>query len=144
LFKSRRRSTLLGILEAAPTGFLRKLESFSLSLSFVAVSLFDKVFDPEARGWQVARHLLGPNASPSLRSCSVDSVWSLEETRDAIVGSRDRAVNKEVSARYLEMVKLCVPGWEDDARGVERGFKVEEPLYIPRRFFMSPPRNASE
>jgi len=65
---------LLDILEAVPAGCLSKLKSFTLSLSIVAYPFFDRIFDPEARGWSLLRHLLGPTESPSLKFLSVKFV----------------------------------------------------------------------
>ena len=108
--KSRRRLVLLDILEAAPAGFLCNLKSFKLSLLYLPHPLFDRIFDPEARGWSLARRLLGPKNSPSLEFFPATSRWS-HDCDGAAHRSMDESVFKErVSVKALETLELCIPG----------------------------------
>ena len=120
----QRRAALFDILEAAPEGLFDKLESFELYLSFVNVSMFNEVFDPEHRGWRIAKDLLGPGAAPVLKTLSITVAWfGSSDTQEDSEVDHDTA-SKRISSRCIEMLERCVPGgWENDFRSVERLFQ---------------------
>lgn len=129
LVTSRHLTWLLDILEEVPKGILGKLKCFNLHLLFVKAPLFDIFFDRKNHAWCTAKHLLGPEIAPCLKSFSITTTWALSRNGD-LKRDRENGVEERLASRCLEMLEECAPRWEDDARDVERILKVQGPLYV--------------
>jgi len=121
LLSSEDRVTILDLLEAAPSGLLNGLKFFRLYF-LVEELLLQELLDPERRGWSIAKRLLGPTASPSLKSLYISVAWFPSYHSRMDRGGDVVQVNKKISSEGLEMLERCAPVWEDDARNVERIF----------------------
>ena len=129
LVASQDQAGLLDTLAAAPEGLFSKLESLELHLETAVVAFFDTIFNPEHCAWHIAKHLLGPNGAPALKSITITVAWSKTDAR--FEDHFDEMIKANITSQCLEMLGRCVPRWEDDARNVDIILKAQEADYHP-------------
>lgn len=110
---------------------LRSLEKLELKLSRVPLPELGSIFDAENRGWQLARKLLSPEMTPSLRRVSIRVGWCSPEDRDHLKPELDKfdfgadvTLKAGMGEAIRNAVKSCMPTWKGDRRNIQTKFSV--------------------
>ena len=101
----------------------RHLEEVQLKIIGLCIGHAEWFFHVDGEGWTVLRDHLSPTSCPHLKLLRVVVSWCYTDKGDAEGG--EEWFNQRMGGMFRDMLRDCLPGWENDRRGLVIRYEVD-------------------